>query len=76
MKTIWFKKLGWIYIPISAIGYVLYLLTFIFCFTVIAAANRHAHSVSDFLYGIFPFIVCAFLLLFWVASNTSTETKN
>ncbi len=75
MKTQWFRKAGWIYIPVSAIGITFYILTLIFCTTVFIAVDRHSHSNSDTLYGIFPFFVSAFTLLFWVASNCSYNKK-
>jgi hypothetical protein len=43
----------------------------LFCVTVFMAIDRNSHSVSDTLYGIFPYFVSACTLLFWVASNTS-----
>ena len=71
MKTSWFKKSGWIYIPTSVIGGFLYLCVLIFCVTVFLAVDRHSHSVSDTLYGIFPYFVSAFAVLFWIAGNTA-----
>jgi uncharacterized membrane protein YadS len=69
----WFKKAGWIYIPSSLAGVILYVITIIFCTTVFIAVDKHAHSNSDALYGIFPYFVCAFVLLFWADSNTCEE---
>jgi hypothetical protein len=76
MKTYWFKKIGWIYIPISVIGILISLCALIFCVTVFIAVDRHSHSVSDTLYGIFPYFVSAFTILFWIASNTSDRKKD
>ena len=76
MKAKWFKKKGWIYIPSSAIGTILYFITVLFCVTVFTAVDRHSHSVSDTLYGIFPFFISAFTVLFWVAQNTSSVKQN
>jgi len=42
-----------------------------FCAQVFIAIDRHSHSASDTLYGIFPYFVCCFLLLNWVAQNSS-----
>lgn len=70
METNWFKKIGWVYIPISLVGTIMYLLTLGFCATVFFAVDRHAHSNTDALYGMFPYFVCAFTVLFWIASNT------
>lgn len=71
MKQQLFKKWGLIFIPTSIIGVILYALVLFFCATVCLAANRNSHSVSDFLYAIFPYIVSAFTLLYWIAANTS-----
>ena len=72
MKTQWFKRLGWFYLPISLPGIVIALGALAFCAQVFWAVDRRSHSASDTLYGVFPFFVCTFLLLDWVASRTST----
>ncbi|MBS1493193.1 MAG: hypothetical protein JST55_06770 [Bacteroidetes bacterium] len=71
MNINWFKKVGIIFIPTSIVGVILYLLTLVFCATVFTAIDRHSHSNSDTLYGIFPFFVSAFTILYWIAANTS-----
>ena len=67
----WFKKTKFIHKPNTWQAYVIYLLAFIFLFTVFTAVDRNSHSVSDTLYGVFPFFVCTFLLIEWFASKTS-----
>jgi uncharacterized membrane protein SirB2 len=71
MKTIWFKKIGWFFFPISMVGGIITLILVILLATVVIAANRNAHSVSDMLYSIFPYAVCCFYLVNWIGSNTS-----
>ncbi len=71
MKMKWFKRLGWVHVPVSVPGVILCLLAAVFCLTVFLAVDRHSHSASDTLYGIFPFFVCTFLLLDWIAGRTS-----
>ncbi len=71
MKRNWFKRLGLFYIPVSLPGYVVSILAGAFCVNVFIAVDRHSHSVSDTMYGIFPFFVCTFLLLDWIAGRTS-----
>jgi hypothetical protein len=51
---------------------VLVLLAALFCIQVFGAVDRHSHSVSDTLYGLFPYVVSCLVLLNWVASKTST----
>jgi hypothetical protein len=74
MKTKWFKRFGWFYVPVSIPGAIICVLAALFCLTVFGAVDGHSHSVSDTLYGVFPFFVCAFLLVDWVAGRTSNPT--
>ena len=67
----WFKPWGWTYRPASAQGAVITLLAFAFCVNVFVAVDRNSHSVSDTLYGIFPFVVPTLILLNWIASKSS-----
>ena len=76
MNENWFRRVGWLYVPVSVIGVVLWVLAALFCATVFLAVDRHSHSVSDTLYGIFPFFVCTFLLLDWIGSRTSCRLKS
>jgi hypothetical protein len=76
MKDPWFKRLGWLYFPSSWQGAVLSLLALIFCIQVFTAIDRHSHSVSDTLYGVFPYFACCFLPLNWVASNTCGRAQS
>jgi len=70
-RSVWFKKWGWIYLPISWQGYLIVFLAVIFCFQIFVAVDRNSHSVSDTLYGIFPFVVPSFLVLYWIGQNSS-----
>jgi len=47
-------------------------LAVVFCAQVFLAVDRHSHSVSDTLYGVFPYIVPCLVLLNWIASKTSS----
>jgi hypothetical protein len=71
MKAQWFKRMGWFYVPMSVCGAVVCALAALFCVTVFIAVDKHSHSVSDTVYGVFPFFVCTFLLVDWVGSRTS-----
>jgi len=74
MKTAWFKRRGWFYLPSSAQGIVIVAGALVFCANVFLAADRKSYSVSDTLYGIYPFFVSTFFLLDWVARRTSDES--
>jgi hypothetical protein len=73
MKNNWFKRLGWFHVPVSVPGAIATLVALAFCVQVFVAVDRRAHSVSDTLYGVFPYFACAFLLLNWLAANTDRE---
>lgn len=71
MRRSWFKEWGWLYRPAAWPGWLALTLTLFFCVHVFTAVDRHSHSVSDTVQGIFPFWVSAWTLFGWVASRTS-----
>ena len=73
MKNPWFKKAGWIYIPVNLPGFIITAMFLMFCINVIYVIDHKSHSVSDMLYNIFPFVVPAFLFYIWIASETSSK---
>ncbi len=74
MKKSWFRPWGWIYCPVSVPGAALCILTILFCFQVFVAIDRHSHSASDTLYGVFPYFICSLSILGWIASKTSRSS--
>ncbi len=75
MRASWFKKWGWVYRPVSWPGTVVLLLALGFCVPVFIAIDRHSHSASDTLYGVFPYFTSSFLLFNWIASNSVTNEQ-
>lgn len=73
MKYSWFKRLGWVYRPVAWQGITIWVLAALFCAQVFLAIDRHSHSVSDTFFGIFPYFASCFLLVNWIASNSSHE---
>ena len=73
MSRTWFRPWGWLYRPTSWQGWILLILLTAFCVQVFLAVDRHSHSASDTLYGIFPYFICAFGLVGWIASRTSAR---
>lgn len=72
MRNRWFVAWGWIYRPVAWQGVGLVLLALAFCIQVFLAVDRHSHSASDTLYGIFPYVLPTLMLLNWIASKAST----
>jgi len=66
----WFAKWGWVHRPISWPGWVLLALAPAFCVQVFVAVDRNSHSASDTLYGIFPYVLPALIVLEWLASKS------
>jgi hypothetical protein len=71
MTRKWFKQWGWLYLPASVPAFVIMLATLGFCASVFLVVDHGSHSVSDTLYGVFPFFTCAFLLWDWIGARTS-----
>lgn len=72
----WFKPMGPIYRPVSSAGWIVTLLAAAFCVHIFLFVDGRAHSVSDTLYGIFPYWVPTFLLWIWIASRTSADREH
>ena len=70
-KRPWFKPAGLLYLPVSWQGMACTAATLAFCVQSFLAIDRHSHSASDTLFGIFPYVVPAFLLLNWLAAKKS-----
>lgn len=70
-KRPWFKPAGLIYLPVSWQGIACTAVTLGFCVQAFLVVDRHSHSASDTLFGIFPYVVPAFLLLNWIAAKNS-----
>ena len=71
----WFKPLGIVFVPASAMGWLLSALAFAFCLQVFLVIDHHAHSVSDTLYGVFPFWAPTVLGLGWIADRTGGRSE-
>ncbi|MFM7678922.1 MAG: hypothetical protein ACKO83_08740 [Roseiflexaceae bacterium] len=70
MSPHWFRRTTYWYMPCHIAGWFIMISAIIFCATVVIAANRHAHSVSDMLYAIYPYLVCTALATDRIAEQT------
>jgi hypothetical protein len=66
----WFRPAGLLFVPVSAVGWLVTAAAFVFCAQVFWFVDTHSHSVSDTLYGIFPFWAPTLLGLAWLADRT------
>ncbi len=67
----WFRPWGILFRPTTLAGWLVTAAPLAFCTQVFLAIDRRSHSVSDTLYGIFPFWVPTFLLWAWLAGRLS-----
>jgi hypothetical protein len=67
----WFRRIVWLHVPRSIAGWIVPLCALAFCVNVFWAIDRHSHSISDALYGVFPYFACVFLLYEWIAARSS-----
>lgn len=72
-KTAWFTAWRCIHLPQTWQGYLIALLAIIFCGQVFIAVESMSHSLSDTLYGMFPYVVPCFLLYEWIACMSSRD---
>ena len=71
MARNWFADFGLLHRPRTWQGWLVTLAALAFCVQVFLAVDRRSHSVSDTLYGVFPYVVGAFLLVEWLAARTT-----
>jgi hypothetical protein len=71
----WFKPFGFIFLPVSIPGWIISTLAVAFCLHIFLFVDGRSHSVSDTLYGVFPYWVPTFLLWIWIASRSSDPER-
>jgi len=71
MKETWFKKAGWLYMPVHIMGMLVTMAAISFMVAVCMAVFRNGHSVSDDLYQIFVYASCTLFWWKWIAEKTS-----
>ena len=69
----WFKRFGFVFLPVSIPGWMMSLLAAAFCLHIFLFVDGRSHSVSDTLYGVFPYWVPTFLLWVWIAGRTCSD---
>src|SRR6185312_15905815 len=73
MTLKWFKQWGWLYLPASIPGVVIFLTMLGFCVSVFLAMDHRSHSVSDTFYQVFPFSPAPFSCGIGLGQGRATE---
>lgn len=71
MKLVWFRRVGWVYIPVHLAGYAVTLLAIAFMVPVSMAVFRDGRSITGDLYQIFVYGTCTAFWWKWIADKTS-----
>ncbi|HEX2683680.1 MAG TPA: hypothetical protein VHL77_07095 [Ferruginibacter sp.] len=71
MKQLWFKKMGWFYLPIHPLGFIVTIMSIVFMIPIVITVVRNGHSVTDDLYQLFVFASCTAFWWKWIAEKTS-----
>lgn len=66
----WFAKWGWLFRPLSYEGWIVVLFLLLFSIHTAVFVDAQSHSVSDTLYGLFPYLVPAFGIYLWIGKKT------
>ncbi len=75
MNKRWFREIGWVYIPINWKGFLITGFIIMFCVNVFLVIDANSHSASDTLFGIFPYVIPALIILYLVAVKTSKKPR-
>lgn len=74
-KKRWFKRTGLLFIPLNWKGFAVTGFIFLFCVNIFLVVDANSQSISDTLYGIFPYISIAVIILYLLAVKTSKPRK-
>ncbi len=66
----WFRPIGLVFMPVSVMGWLTTVLAVAFCVQIFWFVDGRSHSVTDTLYGVFPFWAPTLLGLAWIADRT------
>jgi hypothetical protein len=68
---IWFKKVPFFHLPVSAMGGIVLGGTLLVNAYVFKMMDHLAHSVSDLLINFVPYSICIWVVYGWIARNTT-----
>ena len=71
MNNIWFKRFGWIYVPVNAMGLLVTFLSVILNIIFFVCIDRRSNSASDPPIVFFVYFTCVFFWWRWIAEKTS-----
>jgi hypothetical protein len=76
MQRYWFKKYGWMYIPISITGSLVTIAAILLIGVCVWTLDRQCSSVSDALIHFFIYFTCIAFWWKWIAESTAQKQNN
>lgn len=66
-----FKKLGWIYVPVSVYGWIVTILYLAVSIYTLISIGQNYNSLKNSLIRFFPYFISFSVVFFWIAGNNS-----
>lgn len=70
-KGAWFVETRWSYLPCSLPGALTYIPYIAFLIFSLYAVGQYTNSAAGALFDVFPYWVCATVVMHWIAGHTS-----
>jgi hypothetical protein len=71
-----FKKTGWIYLPVSLVGWIVTIGYAAISIITLISIDRNYNSLISSLIRFFPYFISFSVVYFWIAANTSGTDNN
>jgi hypothetical protein len=68
-----FKRFGWIYKPVSVLGWSVTIIYFAISVFTLISIDQSYNSLKNSLIRFFPYFMSFSVVFFWIASNNSTD---
>jgi uncharacterized membrane protein len=68
-----FKKSGWIYVPVSILGWLITIIYLSISIYTLVAIDKNYNSFTNSFIRFFPYFVSYSVVFFWIAGNTRSD---
>jgi hypothetical protein len=70
-----FKRLGWIYIPVSMWGWIVTIIYLAISIYTLVSIGQNYNSLKNSLIRFFPYFISFSVVYFWIAGNNSNDNQ-
>ena len=68
-----FKKSGWIYVPVSILGWIITVVYIAISIYTLITIDQNYNSLKNSLIRFFPYFISFSVVFFWIAGNNSKD---